>query len=137
MYPPFPALPRECTKNYKFPGSDCVIEKGTAILIPTIGLHYDPKYFEQPKEFIPSRFDEKITNENSFTEMPFLSFGLGPRSCIGLRLAELQMKIAIILLLRKFKFDLGEEHRGKEMKLNPKSPFTAPINGIQLNVSFR
>lgn len=107
------------------------------VLIPTIGIQCDPKYFDQPKEFIPGRFDEKTTNRKSFTEMPFLSFGMGPRSCIGLRLAELQTKIAIILLLKKFKFDLGEEHRGKEMKLNPKSQFTAPINGIQLNVSFR
>lgn len=137
LFPPFSAIPRLCTNNYKIPGSDYIIEKGTPILIPTIGLQYDPKFFDQPNEFIPSRFDEKITNGKSFVKMPFLSFGLGPRSCIGLRLAELQTKIAIVLLLRKFKFHLGEEHQGKELKLNPKSQFTVPINGIQLNVSFR
>lgn len=137
MHPPFSALSRVCTKDYKLPNSNIVIDKGTPIVIPSSGLHYDPKYYDEPEKFKPERFDEKLIQGKSFTEMPFLSFGDGPRNCIGLRLAKLQTKLAIILVLQKFKFDLGDEHRGKELKLNPRTRITAPINGINLKVSFR
>lgn len=137
MYPPFSGLNRICTKDYKLPGTNIVIEKGTIIIIPSIGLHYDPKYFEQPDKFMPERFDENIANKKSFVEMPTLAFGSGPRNCIALRLAMLQTKIAIVLMLQKFQFELGDEHKNKPLKLNVRSRITAPLNGINLKVKAR
>lgn len=137
-YPPFAALSRECTKEYRVPDSDIVIEKGTRIVIPSVALHYDPLYYNQPEEFIPERFDEATVKRNTFLDMPFLSFGIGPRHCIGSRLAKLQAKLVIVLLIRKFSFELGDEHKNKELKMNPRSRVvTAPLNGINLKVSLR
>lgn len=138
MHPPFGGLVRRCMKDYKIPDTDVTIEKGTNVFISINGLQYDPQYYEQPKKFMPERFDDRNNKNNkSSVEMPFLSFGDGPRNCLGLRLGKLQSKLAIITLLRKFRFELGEEHQNKELKLIPNSITKCPTNGINLKVFSR
>lgn len=79
-YPGLPQLNRECTIDYKIPGSDKTIKKGTAVLISIMGLHYDPKYFEEPEKFIPERFRK---GKETFNKDAYIPFGDGPRQCIG------------------------------------------------------
>lgn len=68
-------------EDYKIPNSNLIIEKGTPIFIPVLGLHYDPQYFPNPEEFIPERFSKGNSEDrNSFVYMPF---GSGPRICVG------------------------------------------------------
>lgn len=114
-----------------------VIEEGTQILISVTGPQYDPKYYDQPNRFTPERFtDDTNVNKNSL-ERPYLSFGDGPRNCIGMRLGKMQSKIGVCLLLRKFSFELGNQHIGKDLVLDPKMGVRAPINGIDLKVKTR
>lgn len=133
MHAPFGALGRECTKDYKVPNSNIVIKKGTRIILSVSGIQHDPQYYEEPNKFNPDRFAE----HKSFCKMPFLSFGDEPRICLGLRLGKLQAKVAIIKVLQKFRFELGEQHQNKELKISPKSLTRYPINGINLNVVSR
>lgn len=77
-YPPLPAMNRECTKEYRIPGTSVIIEKGTPIMIPVWALHYDEKFYPEPQEFRPERFSDE--NRKSFVQMPWLPFGEGPRS---------------------------------------------------------
>lgn len=81
-YPPGFILSRVCTKDYKVPDSDLVINKGTPIIIPAYGLHMDGRYWPDPDKFDPDRFteDQKSTRHN-YTYLPF---GEGPRVCIGM-----------------------------------------------------
>lgn len=48
----------------------------------------------------------RFTPENKEKHHPlqWIPFGHGPRNCIGMRLALLEMKIAVILLLQKYRF---------------------------------
>lgn len=161
MHTPFGFFTRRCVQDYTIPNSNVKIEKGTQVMISVDGIHYDPKYFEQPMQFMPERFSgEKVT----FAERPFLSFGDGPRfelrgvfiqpyfiltfflilpffisfrNCIGLRFAKLQTKLGIVLLLRKFKFDLSNDHINKELEMAPRGLAKLPTKGINLKVSFR
>lgn len=137
LHAPFGFLARKCTKDYVVPGKNTTIEKDSSILIPVNGLHLDPQYFEQPTKFMPQRFDEKSTANKSLADMPYLPFGDGPRNCIGYKLAKLQTKIALVLLLQKYRFELGPQHIGKELKENPKAIAKLPAGGINLKVKVR
>ena len=79
MYPVLPIIDRIATKNYKIEETGLIIEKGTPIIIPMLGLHYDPKYFPNPNVFDPEHFADFSKSKEAY--MPF---GLGPRSCIGI-----------------------------------------------------
>lgn len=137
LHPPFSFNMRRCTNNYKIPDLDVVVEEGTLIFFSVTGLQYDPKYYDEPKKFKPERYSEEQKAGKGFVEMPNLTFGDGPRNCLGMRFGKLQSKIAIVLLLRKFRFELADEHKNTELKLNPLSATPYPINGINLKVVSR
>lgn len=81
MYPPLPDLLRRCTEDYVIPDTNITIEKGTSVIIPILGLHYDEDFFPEPDKFNPDRFhEENIGNVKPYTYLPF---GDGPRNCLG------------------------------------------------------
>ncbi|XP_074040265.1 cytochrome P450 9e2 [Leptinotarsa decemlineata] len=96
---------RVCTKPYTIEAKNAGekplhIEKGTLLMIPSVGIHYDPKYYPDPERFDPERFsDENKRKIDPFTYMPF---GLGPRLCIGSRFALLETKLLFFHLLLHF-----------------------------------
>lgn len=137
LHPPIPVAGRKCTKNYKLPGTNVVIEEGTFVMFSATGLQKDPKYYDEPKIFKPERYSKEKKKGKSFTEMPNLSFGVGPRNCLGMRMGRLDSKLAIILLLRKFRFELADEHKNTELKLHPLTLTATPVNGIKLKVFSR
>lgn len=104
-------------------------------MIPAWALHYDEKFYPQPHEFRPERFFDE--NKKGFTEMPFLGFGEGPRACIGTRLGRMQSKVGLIAVLRKYRFELGDELLKRDMTLTPRSFLTTPEQGIHLRVKSR
>jgi len=100
-YPTLPLLHRRCTRDFKFPDSDVVIEKGTKVVIPTFALHHDPKYYPSPETFDPERFSPE--NKRNIPDYAFLPFGEGPRLCIGMRFGQLQVRTGLAAILSKFK----------------------------------
>ncbi|KAK7112761.1 uncharacterized protein [Littorina saxatilis] len=70
------------------------------ILIPKYIIHSDSDYFFEPDLFEPERYLAKASVHRS--EL-FLTFGSGPRTCIGYELALLQLKIALVHIVRKVK----------------------------------
>ncbi|EFA12632.1 cytochrome P450 6a2 [Tribolium castaneum] len=106
MYPPVPMLGRKCVKDYKIPDQDVIIEKGTSILIPVLGIHYDQEYYPDPKTFDPERFNEE--NRKARHHYAHLPFGEGPRICIGMRFGLMQTKVGLATLLKNYKFKVGE-----------------------------
>ncbi|XP_037044697.1 probable cytochrome P450 6d5 [Bradysia coprophila] len=131
---PFGFVTRLCVKDYNIPDTNIVIEKGTQIMISMDGLQMDPKFYKDPMEWKPERFrEEKVP----FVERPFLAFGDGPRSCIGFRFSKLQTKLGLVLLLRKFRFELHETHTEKELEISPLCLAKLPTFGINLKVHLR
>lgn len=52
------------------------------------GIFKDERYFSRPNEFLPERW---LNKDEKFHPFAFLPFGYGVRSCIGRRLAELEI----------------------------------------------
>lgn len=82
FWPPAPAVDRICVKDYDYNDGQCKfqIEKGTVLLIPIYGLHFDEKYWDNPKKFNPERFSDE--NKGRITNGTYAPFGVGPRNCI-------------------------------------------------------
>lgn len=98
MYPVVVAADRVCTKPFELPptlpgSKPCSVKVGEILWIPIYAIQHDPNYFEEPYKFNPDRFlDDPKRILNSGT---FLSFGLGPRMCIGNRFALLETKVLL------------------------------------------
>lgn len=103
-YAGLPILNRECTKDYQIPGTDTVIDKGTAIVISIHGIQRDPKYFPNPDLFDPDRFSSERKVDDNFRDECYIPFGDGPRSCIGYRMGKMVSKIGLVLMLKKYNF---------------------------------
>lgn len=72
---------RECVASYSVPESDVIIEPGTRVWVPILGIHRDPEYYPHPEVFDPERF----TKEEESKRKPYiyLPFGDEPKTCIG------------------------------------------------------
>lgn len=66
---------------YTLPGTKVSLPIGTRIWIPIFAIQRDSKYYPNPDIFDPERFSEEAIK--SRPPMSFLSFGDGPRNCIG------------------------------------------------------
>nr|ULR85615.1 cytochrome P450 [Spodoptera frugiperda] len=107
MYPPVSRVDRVCTKPYNLPGTNIVIKPGEVVAIPLYGIQMDPEHYPEPKEFQPERFlNENKTERGSHL---YMAFGVGPRNCIGLRFAMLSAKLAMVDLVKKFRFSKCEK----------------------------
>lgn len=128
-YPALPILNRECTKNYRIPGSDKIIPAGTAVVISLLGLHRDAKYFPEPDRYNPDRFTSA-----DFNSKAYLPFGEGQRNCIAYRMGILATKVALVMLLSKFNFQASNKH---EIEFAANTIALDSKQGIKLKVSIR
>ncbi|GLH01481.1 Cytochrome P450 4e3 [Gryllus bimaculatus] len=128
-YPPLPFLDRKCSKAYTLPGTDVTLEAGSRIMVPLHALQMDPEYHPNPKKFDPERFsEENKKNIINYTHMPF---GEGPRNCVGMRFALMQVKSALAHLLMKYTIHPCDT-TPQEIKFNPQSFLLQPKDKIQL-----
>ena len=58
FYNPAGILQRNALRDYKVPGHDLVIEKGTNVWINIVAVHMDPKNYPNPTEFDPEHFSK-------------------------------------------------------------------------------
>lgn len=102
MYTPVGSILRACVKDYKVPGTNVTVKANELILIPSIGIHHDEQFYPNPKQFNPDNFSKEARQSRS--PYTFTAFGQGPRACIGMRFALLEMKLALCELLHNFNF---------------------------------
>ncbi|KAE8746226.1 Cytochrome P450 CYP6 [Frankliniella occidentalis] len=103
LYPALAGLPRVVTRDYQLPGESprAVLPAGTRVIIPTYAIHCDPEFYPDPMRFDPERFTEE--NKRSRPHYAYLPFGEGPRICIGLRFAMMQMKTSLAMILSSYR----------------------------------
>ncbi|XP_077969321.1 cytochrome P450 3A21-like [Styela clava] len=111
LYMPILKNARFCEKEITING--LTIPKGIQINVPTFGLAHDPEYWDEPYEFKP----ERMRDMSQIDPMVYQPFGAGPRNCIGMRFALMEIKMSLAKLLHKFTFKPAENTPAPPLKL--------------------
>jgi hypothetical protein len=72
-------------------------------------IHTDPRLFPRPHEFIPERYLVPDSHPLNPAPNTWRAFQLGVRKCIGSELAMMQIKLVLVLMVRKFDIELAWE----------------------------
>ncbi|KAI4464268.1 cytochrome p450 family 4 [Holotrichia oblita] len=100
LYPVAPFLTRFLPEDTNIDGYK--IPKNSLVILSIYTSGRDPKYFENPAEFQPDRW---LRNHGgNFKQMiqATMPFAIGARSCIGRKIAEIQLQLALNEIIRKF-----------------------------------
>ncbi|KAF8375501.1 hypothetical protein PRIPAC_81930 [Pristionchus pacificus] len=98
---------RECTRTCEIGGFR--FEAGDMVQVDTWSMHMDKDVWgEDAEEFRPERWLEPSDRPRT----AFQSFGEGPRICLGMRLAYIEEKVALLKLMSRFRIQ-------KTTKTNP------------------
>uniref|UniRef100_A0A1A9VMJ7 ABC transmembrane type-2 domain-containing protein n=1 Tax=Glossina austeni TaxID=7395 RepID=A0A1A9VMJ7_GLOAU len=99
MYPSVPFIGRHCTKETILNG--LILPANAQISIHINDIMRDSKHFPEPSVFKPERFlPENTRNMHPFA---FVPFSAGSRNCIGQKFAMLEIKAALVAILRTYR----------------------------------
>lgn len=99
MYPPVVVAPRGVAKEFEFAGYS--VPAGQLLRVGLAGSHYLPDIFENPTKFDPDRFAAP-REEDKRHPYSLVTFGGGPRVCIGMSFAQIEMKALAAHVLRRY-----------------------------------
>ena len=107
VFPVAPFIERRASEEYSFEynGKTIKIEKDMIVHIPSYAMQMDEEYFPEPNKFKPERFFPENRTHHPYSYLPF---GAGPRNCLGMRLALLEAKLALIHTVYNYKFTTCE-----------------------------
>ena len=126
-YVPVKEVRRNCVDSCAV-SDNLVIPKGTLIYVPIHSINFNPDYWSNPDAFDPERFDPNIGDYNA---EGFLSFGAGPRLCLGKRLGLLNTKMGVVSILRKYRLDLAND---TNIEIDYTGMTASPKYGVKLKL---
>ncbi|KAF0684481.1 Aste57867_23543 [Aphanomyces stellatus] len=97
-------------------GSKVFIPQGTTIDINVAAIHRNPKYWANPKTFLPERFIENSAASTADAKLRdgkshafyYMPFSVGGKNCIGYRFALIEMQVIVVAMYGQFDFHLTE-----------------------------
>lgn len=99
MHPALPTMPRRAIRDVEFKGFK--IPKNAAVGVVPLHTHFMPEYWSNPYRFDPERFSpERAEQKKHFYQ--WVPFGGGHHKCLGLNFAEIQSKVFLYHLLRRY-----------------------------------
>jgi len=124
LYPPAWMIVRESTQNGEIDGQP--YRMGDYFFIGVHQIHRHPDYWHDPLHLnLDNQIDKNIA---------FLPYGFGKRHCIGSRLADLELKMILGILLESYQLD----YRGDEKPIRSKVMITAyPDDPVRIQFSTR
>jgi retinoid hydroxylase len=129
LYPPVSNGPRGVLEDFEFGGYH--VPAGTHVFYSIAGAHRIPTIFADPERFDPDRFAPP--REEHKTPYALVGFGGGPRICIGINFAQVEIKALISHLLRNYRLELVPDQQIMQVYM----PTSMPLNGIRMRVSQR
>lgn len=98
LYPPAWVLLRRAREHVEIDGTPVAV--GDVVWLSQWVMHRMPEYFSDPETFLPERFDP--TSGRKHPPLAFFPFGAGPRLCLGMTFASLEVRIVLALLLQRY-----------------------------------
>ena len=127
MRPPLPVLPRRALKGFEFGGYH--IPAGTRVGLDIHFTHYAKKYWDNPYTFDPHRFSTEA--EKKHTDYAWVPFGGGAHKCLGMRFANMQIKLLLVQLLGRYNLTTGPDYNpGWQVY-----PLQKPKDGLKLTLT--
>ncbi|XP_053694786.1 probable cytochrome P450 28a5 [Sabethes cyaneus] len=136
LWPPAAFLSKRCTEAIELEVTSTqkvLVEKGVCAYIPLWSIHRDPDNFDDPLAFNPDRFSTATGGTNPYREKGcFFPFGDGPRQCLGMRFARMQVKRGIYEIIMNFEVTMDSKTKDP-LLIDPKQLLTGALGGIWLN----
>lgn len=105
LYPPVMEMSRLVEEDTEVNGF--IIPKDLMLTFPILMFHRNTEIWgEDAAKFRPDRFAEGVLKAAK-GETAYMPFGWGPRICIGMNFAQLELKTFLAMLLREFSFELS------------------------------
>ncbi|CAN4103285.1 unnamed protein product [Withania somnifera] len=125
LHPVAPLLvPRESMEDVVI--NKCYIPKGSRVMINCWALGHDPKIWsDNVEEFIPERFIGKNIDLRGH-DFHLLPFGYGRRSCPGINLGLIIVKLIVAQLVHCFNWDLPDSMLPADLDMTEKFGLAAP-----------
>jgi len=73
---------------------------GDTIMVSPWQLHRDPRFWSEP---------DTLRLDRCFTETAYMPFGIGPRACIGMAIALVELQLLALQLASAFTFEIASE----------------------------
>ncbi|PPQ98483.1 hypothetical protein CVT26_013884 [Gymnopilus dilepis] len=89
------------------------IEKGDFLTYSVADVHLNPEIYTRPQEFDPLRFGPGREEDKKHT-YAFLGWGAGRHPCAGMKVAKLEIKVIMAVMLAGYDFDVVDVN-GKRM----------------------
>lgn len=103
LYSPVITVPRGVVKDFEFAGFH--VPAGVSLRLALAGCHRLPSIFQNPDAFEPDRF-EPPRDEDKRTPYALVTFGGGPRICIGMGFAQEEIKAMVLQVLRRYRLEI-------------------------------
>jgi cytochrome P450 len=103
LHPAVSFLLRGVATPFEFEGY--TIPAGWQVILPLCYTHRTAEYFADPERFDPARFLAPH-EEDKKTPYAWMGFGGGKHSCLGMGIAQIEIKTVLTRLLRQFDLQL-------------------------------
>ncbi|CAN7982588.1 unnamed protein product [Ixodes hexagonus] len=125
LFPPSLTFHTRTAKD-SFEYNGTTYKAGLCIMAPVLQIHRDPQYWPEPNKFDPERFSPE--NKGSYPKSAFQPFGVGPRCCVGYKLALMQILYITARIVQNFKMELGKAQKGS-IQMRSSGMMAAPSDG--------
>jgi cytochrome P450 len=106
LYPPAWAVARLAIEDHELAGYP--VAKGTGIAAASWVVHRDPRWYEDPEQFIPERWEGNLLK--TIPRFAYFPFSFGPRQCIGNSFALMESHLVLATIAQQFRFRLLPDH---------------------------